>query len=159
MDEPIIERGWRASRFGLAAALCFSSSSIFIRYGLETLPSPLIGVTIGMVVCALAYGLLLLIRGIFWQDKSASGRWRIPRNILLVQLLAGTLVGLATWVRWLALDDAPIAVVIALGRLSVPVVLILSPFIVGQKFEQVTGRIWLGAMLILLGAMLLTFYG
>ena len=47
---------------GLGTALCFSSSSIFIRYGLETIPSPLIGVTIGMVFCTSAYGLILIVR-------------------------------------------------------------------------------------------------
>lgn len=154
MNEPLIERGLRASLAALGTTLCFSSSSIFIRYGLESLPSPLIGVTIGMVVCVIAYGVLVVLRGNY-----RGGQWRIAPSVLRCQLLAGVLVGLATWARWVALDDAPIAVVIALGRLSVPVVLILSPLIVGQKYEQVTPRIWLGAGVILLGSLILTFAG
>ena len=154
MDEARIERGFRASLAALATTLCFSSSSIFIRYGLETLPSPLIGVTIGMVACVVAYALMLLFRG-----NHGGGQWQITGSVMRWQLMAGLLVGLATWARWVALDEAPIAVVIALGRLSVPVVLILSPIIVGQKYEQVTPRIWLGADVILLGSMILTFFG
>ena len=154
----MIERGWRTSLAGLATALCFSSSSIFIRYGLETLPSPLIGVTISMVVCVIAYAILLFLRSQRQRDRAAS-LWNIPTNVLWWQLSAGILVGLATWARWVALDAAPIAVVIALGRLSVPVVLILSPLLVGQKYEEVNGRVWLGAGIILAGSLILTFWG
>jgi len=50
---------------GLGIALCFSSSSIFIRYGLETIPSPLFGVTVGMTFCTVTYGFILLIRYLF----------------------------------------------------------------------------------------------
>ena len=47
---------------GLGTALCFSSSSIFIRYGLETIPSPLFGVTVGMTFCTGTSGFILLNR-------------------------------------------------------------------------------------------------
>lgn len=48
---------WRNSLYGLGTAVCFSISPIFIRGGLEQLPSPLLGVTVGMSFSALAYGL------------------------------------------------------------------------------------------------------
>lgn len=153
-DEPLIESGFRASLAALATTLCFSGSAIFIRYGLAHLSSPLIGVTIGMVVCTVAYAIMLLLRG-----DLGGGQWQIAGNVLRWQLLAGTLVGLATWARWTALNEAPIAIVVALGRLSIPVVLLLSPIIVGQKYEQVTPRVWLGAGIILLGSTILTFFG
>jgi uncharacterized membrane protein len=52
---------------------------------------------------------------------------------------------------------APVAVVLALGRVNVPVVIILSIFLVGQKEERVTGRVWFGASLIVVGSLLLIF--
>jgi len=137
----MIERGWRASLAGLATTICFSSSAIFIRYGLETLSSPLIGVAISMAICAIAYAILLFIREQRRSDSTNLWQmlWQIDAIVLRWQLLAGILVGLATWVR-----------------LSVPVVLILSPWLVGQKYEEVNGQVWLGAGLILMGSLILT---
>jgi uncharacterized membrane protein len=53
---------------------------------------------------------------------------------------------------------APVAVVLALGRLNVPVVIVLSPLLVGRMQERVTGRVWLGAGLIVAGSVLLNLY-
>ena len=59
--------------------------------------------------------------------------------------------------RWIAIDLAPIAVVIGLSGLTVPVVLMLSPIIMGRSLENVTMRLWLGAGLVVIGASLITF--
>ena len=142
----------RKSLFGLGAAVCFSMSSIFIRNGLKDLDSPLLGVTIGMVVTTITYGLILAVRRQPLRFKE------ISRDAAVFQIAAGILVGLATWVRWVALDMAPVAVVLGLGRLNVPTVIILSPLVVGRKQEQVTGRVWLGAGLIVAGSLLLNFF-
>ena len=142
---------WRDFLYGFGMMLCFGGSGVFTKYGLEELPSPLLGVTIGMIVCLIAYLLLL-----FFQ-RGNSPAVPIPRQTLLLQILAGVLVGLATWARWIALDLAPLAIVAALGRLSVPLVLLLAPFLIGQKLERVTLRLWFGAGLIIAGSLLLTF--
>ncbi len=68
------------------------------------------------------------------------------------------MVGLSTWARWIALDLAPVGVVLALGRLSMPLVLLLAPVLIGAHLEQVTPRIWLGAALIVVGSLLLILY-
>lgn len=138
--------------YGLATALSFSISPIFIRRGLEGLESPLLGVTIGMFASTLAYGFILVLR----RDHATSEP--IPRRALVFQLLAGVLVGVSTWARWLALDAAPVGVVLALGRLNVPVVILLSPLLVGQHLERVNLRVWLGAGLIVAGSLILTVY-
>lgn len=151
-DEETLDYTWRDMLYGLGMALCFAGSAIPIRWGLEGLPSPLLGVTIGMIVCLVAYGIVLL----FQRGKTSS--FAIPRRTLFLQILAGILVGLATWARWIALDLAPLAVVAALGRLSVPVILLLAPFVIGQKLERVTLRLWFGAGLIIAGSLLLTFF-
>ena len=127
-------------------------SSIFIRNGLKDLDSPLLGVTVGMVITTLAYGIILVVRRRPLHLKA------ISTDAILFQLVAGVLVGLATWVRWVALDMAPVAVVLGLGRLNVPVVILLSPLVVGRKQERVTGRVWLGAGLIVAGSLLLNFF-
>ena len=144
---------WRDSIYGLGVALCFSISPIFIRGGLDELDSPLLGVTIGMAVSAIAYGIILLLR------NERLNLNQVPRDSLYYQVAAGLFVGASTWIRWLALTMAPVAVVLALGRLNVPVVIILSIFLIGQKEERVTGRVWLGATLVVAGSLLLIFAG
>jgi drug/metabolite transporter (DMT)-like permease len=143
---------WRNSLFGLGVAVCFSISAIFIRGGLEDLPSPLLGVTIGMVVTAAAYGIALLFRG------SRTRQGPVSRDTAFFQLAAGVFVGLATWARWVALDMSPVAVVLSVGRVNVPVVILVAPLLVGRKQERVTGRVWLGAGLIVAGSLVLNFY-
>ena len=140
---------------GLGTALCFSSSSIFIRYGLETIPSPLIGVTIGMVFCTFAYGLILLIR--FRKQTEEEKKISYSRQGILLLLFGGIFLGFGTLSRWIAIDLAPIAIVIGLSGLTVPVVLMLSPILMGRNLENVTVRIWIGAGLVIIGASLITF--
>ena len=146
-----IETGFKASLYGLGTAACFAGSSIFIRYGLDHLPSPLLGVTIGMVIVTIIYGLLLGIQAAMNGTKIQLGA-----NLWL-QIVGGILVAVATWWRWIALELTQIAVVIALSRLSIPTVLILSPFVIGQALEQVNLRVWIGGTVIVIGAMVLTF--
>jgi uncharacterized membrane protein len=143
---------WRRSLFGLGTALCFAVSAIFIRAGLEDLPSPLLGVTMGMVVTASAYGIILVFR------RGQTRLEPVSRDAIFFQLAAAVLIGLSTWARWIALDMAPVAVVLALGRLNVPVVIVLSPLLVGRQLERVTVRVWLGATLIIAGSLILNFF-
>ncbi len=146
-----VKFSWRDSIYGLGVALCFALSPIFIRGGLEEVDSPLLGVTVGMGMSALAYGIILLLR------RDRLNLSEVPRESLYYQLGAGLFVGSSTWVRWIALSMAPVAVVLALGRLNIPIVIILSIFLVGQKEEHVTARVWLGAALVVAGSILLIF--
>jgi uncharacterized membrane protein len=150
-DSDPIETGWRSAWLGLSAALCWAISPIFIRAGLKELPSPLLGVTVGAAASALGYGLVLL-----WQ-KLRGMKLEATNEAWLFKILAGILVGLSTWIRWIALDLAPVAVVLAISMVSTPVVILLSPYVAGKHLERVTVTLWLGAVLILGGALLLTF--
>jgi len=139
------------SWMGLAAAFCWALSPIFIRVGLAGLPSPMLGVTIGVTASALSYAGILL-----WQRA----RWLgvpISPEAWMLKLTAGLLVGLSTWMRWVALDLAPIAVVLALTMISSPLVIILAPLVSGKHLERVTAVLWVGTGLILGGALLLVF--
>jgi uncharacterized membrane protein len=151
-DTDPIEVTWRNSLFGLGTAICFAISAIFIRNGLEGLPSPLLGVSVGMAITTVIYGVVLLLRRKHIQQGP------IPWDAWLFQVAAGAFVGLATWARWIALDMAPVAVVMALGRTNVPVVIFLAPLLVGRTAERVTARVWLGAALIVAGAAILNLY-
>ncbi|MEL6150952.1 MAG: EamA family transporter [Chloroflexota bacterium] len=137
---------------GLITAFLWAISPIFIRLGLDELPSPLWGVAIGLTVNVFAYGILLWVRRSQWRGKPFGG------NALWWQLAAAVFVGLATWARWIALDTVPVAVVTALSRLSVPLVIVLSLFMLDQKHERVNWKVWMGGGLIVAGALVLTFF-
>jgi len=137
---------WTASLFGLGTALCWAVSPILIRQGLRGLPSPLLGVTIGLVAATAAYGLALPLR---------RRRLRVAREALAWKLAAGLLVGVSTWTRWYAVALVPVAVVLALGLLSVPTVLAAAPLLVGRQAERVTAPVLAGATLVVAGALVI----
>lgn len=151
--ERVAEEGWgiswRDALPGLATALAWATSPLLIKEGLEGLPSPLLGLTLGMIVALLAYAVALPLR------PRAPGPAFGSRLSLAFKLLAGLMVGLSVWARWAALDYTSIAVVLALGLLSVPVVLLLSPVLMGRHVERVTVQIWLGAALVVVGGLVL----
>jgi uncharacterized membrane protein len=141
--------GWTGSFFGLITALTWAVSPVFIKEGLKELPSPVLGVTIGMVVSTIAYGILLLLR------RNHISKEPITADLWLNQSIAGVLTGLGTLFRWIALDLAPVAVVVTLGRFNMVVVIVLSALMTGQYAEKMTWRIWLGAGLVIVGAVIL----
>jgi drug/metabolite transporter (DMT)-like permease len=142
---------WRDVLCGLSAACCWAISPIFTRKGLEGLPSPLLGVTLGLAASVLAYGMALL----FLRRLSAIAA--IPHDALFFKTVAGILAGVSTWNRWIALELAPVVVVLALALTSVPVVMFLSPVVTDRNLEQVAPHVWLGAALIGGGVLCLIF--
>ena len=141
--------GWAGSFFGLITAFTWAISPVFIKEGLKELPSPILGVTIGMVVSMLAYGLLMLLR------RNHLSKEPITPELWLNQSVAGVLTGLGTLFRWIALDLAPVAVVVTLGRFNIVVVILITAFTTGKYAEKMTWRIWLGAALTIAGAVIL----
>ena len=140
----------RDSVFALATAFLWALSPIFTVQGLDDVDSPLLGVTLGVVVSAIAYGPLLAL----WPGSRERARGA-PRSALALKAVVGGIVAFATWSRWFALDTATVGVVLGLGLLSVPVVLMLSPIVGGRQAEQVDARVLAGAGLVIAGSLLL----
>ena len=138
---------------GLGTALCWSVSPVFIRRGLEGLPSPLLGVTVSMIASVIAYGVVVVVR---WPRLGVA---TTPRSSFGFKVAAALLVGLATWSRWIALDHTTVAIVLAVNSVSVPTVLLLAPLIVGRHLEHATVRVWLGAGLVVTGSLVLILKG
>jgi drug/metabolite transporter (DMT)-like permease len=137
----------------LGTALSWAVSPIFIREGLDGLASPLLGVTVSMVASAAAFGLVLAVTRPAFPTRGVTGAamsWKV---------LAGLLVGVATWFRWIALDLTTVAVVLSINTISVPTVLLLAPLVMGRHHERVTARLWLGAGLVVAGSLVLIVKG
>jgi uncharacterized membrane protein len=141
---------WQDSLFALATAFLWALSPIFTIEGLEEVDSPLLGVTIGLVASALAYGAVLAS----WPESRRRARG-LPRGGLAVKSVGGAIVALATWWRFEALGLSPVGVVLALSLLVVPTVLVLAPLLAGGRSEAVTGRVWFGAALVVAGSLAL----
>jgi DME family drug/metabolite transporter len=145
---------WRDSTFAVATAFMWALSPIFTVQGLEELDSPLLGVTVGVVFSALAYGILVAA-----SPGARMRARRLPRTGVAFKLVGGAIVALATWSRWLALDLAAVGVVLAMNLLSVPVVLLLSWLTGERQAEQLDVRVWLGALLVVAGSLVLIAVG
>lgn len=154
--ERVQETGWGVGLGdalpGLAAALAWSFSPIFVKEGLDGLDAPLLGLTLGMLVAVVAYAALLPFRPRPEEARLGS------RTALAFKLAAGLMVGLSVWARWVSLDTTGVAVVLALGLLSVPVVLVLSPVLMGRHVERVTLAVWAGGALVVAGGLILVLF-
>jgi drug/metabolite transporter (DMT)-like permease len=133
----------------LGCAFCWALSPVLTLRGLEDLNDPLLGIALGLVVSVVAYALAFAVA------RRGTGLSTAGREALAIKLIAGVLVGLSTWARWAALDNAAVAVVLTLNLLSVPVVLVGAPLVSGRHVEHVTGRVWAGAALVVAGSLLL----
>ena len=138
-----------SSLFGLGAALAWAISPIFIRQGLRSFDAPLIGVTIGVFAATVVFGLVLLVR------RRPILRHLAGRRAILLKLVAGVLVGLATWSRWYALSLTEVTIVLSLGLLSVPTVLLSARLFTGRELERITPSVLGGAALVVAGALVL----
>ncbi len=138
---------------GLAAAISWGSSPIFIRWGLEGLPAPLIGVTIGLIAATVAYALGL---GVSRRRKFTKS---IPPGTLRWVLFAGLLVAMSIAFQWIAFDLIAIAVAITLMQLAVPTVISVAPFLVGGAVESLDRNMLLGASAVVTGSVIVVLAG
>lgn len=133
--------------FALGASLSWGTSPLFIRWGLEGLPSPVIGVTIGLASAATLYAVVL-----------ASGRAPTtagtPPEVRRWILMGGALVAVAIAAQWTALDLVEVNVVVTLQQVATPVVVLVAPFIVGTAIERWTWRLILGMVAVIAGSTL-----
>ncbi len=139
--------GQRFPIFGLAAAISWGTSPLFIRWGLEGLPAPILGVTVGLAAAMAAYALALTV----------SGRWsagRLPTSNLWWLAVAGVLVAVAIAAQWISYDLIAIAIAFTIMQLAAPVVIVTAPVIVGTDMERITWRLVAGTALVMSGSIL-----
>lgn len=103
-----------------------------------------------MLASTAASGLLLLSR------RYQMSRTSISSALWLNQSIAGVLTSLGTLFRWIALDLAPVGVVVTLGRFNVVVVIVISAFMTEKYAEKMTWKVWGIAALVIAGAVILS---
>lgn len=147
------DASWWLPLLGLGAAFSWALSPIFIRRGLEEVDDPILGVTVGILAATLAFGIVVLVA------RHGRSMWATSRRALIWKVLAGFLVGLATWSRWYALGLASVAAVLGLGLLTVPIVMVLAPLVSGRHVERVTAPVVAGSSFVVGGALVLILRG
>jgi DME family drug/metabolite transporter len=133
--------------FGVLAATCWALSPVFVRFGREGLSDPLLGVAVGFLSAFVVYAVALV----------ATGRWRhlgsvLPRRWALI--LAGLAIAVAIGAQWTSCDLIEIAIATSIMQISVPIVVVTAPLIVGTEFEKVTVPLVIGTILVVGGSTL-----
>lgn len=144
---PTAGTGWI---FAGLTALTWGVSPTLVRHALTEVPMPLSGVMVGMAAAATAYGIALLVRRTRRRDVAP-----LSRRTVATLGVAGALVATGIGTQWLALDLAPVAIVLAMNQLAVPVVLVAAPLIVGTTSERLTWLSMVGAALTVAGTVLI----
>lgn len=137
---------WRRPWFGLAVALIWGSTPLLIRIGLERFDEPVAGLTIGLASSVVVYALLLTV----------TGRWNKPVPATAVRWIAfgGVCGATAVSAQWLSFDLTTIAIAITVQQMSVLFVMALVPIMFRQPFERMNPRFFGGAILVLMGAII-----
>ena len=137
---------WRRPWFGLAVALIWGSTPLLIRIGLERFDEPVAGLTIGLASSVVVYALLLTV----------TGRWKKPVPPTAVRWIAfgGVCGAIAVSSQWLSFDLTTIAIAITVQQMSVLFVMALVPIMFRQPFERMNPRFFGGAILVLMGAII-----
>ena len=143
-----------ASTYGLLSALSWGFTPVLIKKGMESLPSPVVGVTISMVSAGIIYTIILGVRGrltsIIPTLGQSGGMWQVG---------AGALVGVGNLLRWVALSFTTAAMVTTLSRASLLITVGLGGRLLGRELEPITGRVRWGSVLIVIGSVIVVLYG
>ena len=139
--------------FGLAAAGSFSVSAVLIRSGLNTGATSLSGLWIGF-----AFALLIYIPA-YLLNRRKNPPLDNPSSAIWLQIAAGIAIAFGMWFRYIAMNTVPIGAVTALGRLNIPLILLLSPLFLKSRLDATSPRLWIGSLLIIGGATVIVFMG
>ena len=127
--------------WGLSAALAYSVSPVFVRVGMMEGHSPHIALTVGVTAAFVAYVTLLAL----FDRRSLDPTPFRSRESLGWEVAASASIVTGSWLRYVAMTLAPLAIVSALGRVSILVILLLAR-------REVTWKVWVGGSLIVAGA-------
>jgi DME family drug/metabolite transporter len=141
--------------FGVLTAMCWATSPILIRKGLKGLPSPTWGVTVGMAAAtAMLVAWVVIRRPPGLRPSTSRGQRRSLGTPLTLLLICGVVSALGSIGRTVAIDLAPVVVVLPLVQTASLFTVILAPLLLGRHVEHVPPRLLFGAILMVVGSSL-----
>ena len=144
---------WQGILIGLLTGACWAISPVFFRWGYEETPSVFVAVLISLVAgWIVSVGVWMVMCNRDGRQKQANDVPALkPVAFWTWQLLAGIVVGASIFGRWVALIDLPIVVVNSINMMVAPMVVFLSPRLLGRALESSGWRLWVGTISILVG--------
>ncbi len=133
--------------FGIVAALGYALTAILVRRGVADLAPPLVGATISLSCGAVILGLNTA--------RSPESALRQKKSAIGFFLISGVIAGIGISSHYLALSLAPVVLVIPVSSTSPIFALLWSHIFLGQ-LERITPRIMLGAIFVVIGAILIS---
>jgi drug/metabolite transporter (DMT)-like permease len=134
--------------FGVLAALCWGISPILIKAALAEASLPVLGTLISYTAAGvvMASGLLLPeTRREFFAMDPRGAAW---------YFLAGVFVGMAQFLRYLALSFGSVTVVVLLMQV-LPIFVIALSFLINRRLESLNRYVVAGGVLVTLGAIII----
>jgi drug/metabolite transporter (DMT)-like permease len=138
----------RGVLFGALAAICWGISPILIKAGLTQASLPVLGTLISYVAAGLvmAAGFVTLdVRRDFFGMSGAAARWYV---------LAGLFVATAQCLRYLALAQGSVTIVVLLMQ-AVPIFVIALSFLINRRVESLNRYVVAGGALVTVGAIII----
>lgn len=141
---------WLGYGYGFLTAACFGFSPLLIKLGYRTLDAPIWGLASGLSFASL----------LFLLDLGIRNRWKTLRTLdhrsLLYLITTGTLVGLGTIAKWVALQAFPVVLVVPLTQTAPLIAILLSTLLLrgSDRAEGITLKVWLGGFCVVIGGSL-----
>ncbi len=136
---------WVFPTYGLAVALCWGVSPMFIRLGLRGLDAPVLGLTVGLGVSLVLHALVLRAMGA-WQQSA----WRRPA--IRWMLIGGVTGAVGIGAQWISFGLTTVAIAITVQQLAVLIVVALAPLMFDAAFERVNLVLMVGTAAVLTGS-------
>lgn len=133
----------------LGGALCWGSSPALVKIGLQEVSSPIVATFISYAAAFIVAGLLLIHRG------NREKLRRLKRDALIPLGISSATVSAAHLLRYTAISFSPISLVQAL-TMSVNGLLVFPlSFLMNRKIEVFNLRIMGGAVIVIIGVLLI----
>lgn len=146
------EKRWIFPIFGLLVAVCWGSSPMFIRKGLEGIDAPLFGLTVGLAVALVVHAVgLTATRS--WKPESWDSR------AVTWMVLGGITGAIGIGAQWVAFGLTTIAIAITVQQLATLVVVALAPIMFDAAFERINALLLTGTALMLAGSAIVVLAG
>lgn len=143
---------WVLPGYGLAVAVCWGSSPMLIRKGLEGLDAPVLGLTVGLGVALVVHAAILTATN-SWPD----GGW--DRQALRWLAMGGVTGAIAIGAQWTSFGLTTVAIAITVQQLATLVVVALAPVMFGAAVERINGLLLTGTAGMIAGSMIVVLAG
>lgn len=131
--------------FGLLVALCWGSSPMLIRKGLEGLDAPVLGLTVGL-------GVALIVHAIALTTTRSWNAMPWDRRALTWMALGGATGAIGIGAQWTSFGLTTVAVAITVQQLAVLVVVGLAPIMFRSPMERLNSTLLIGTAAVILGS-------